>query len=112
MTQLSDSETSKGLTPPLRMEIRILDLGRDMNRVDVSVYVGVHNTIHRSVVVRNDPCGELPLLVESDLYKWVAWLMREHTERQLPAKKRAERWLNRHPQWLAPSRVAPPVDRP
>lgn len=112
MTQLSDSETSKGLTPPLRLEIRVLDLGRDMNRVEVYVYVGVYNTMRRSVVVLNDSCGELPLPVESDLYKWVAWLLREHTERQLPSKRRLELRLNRHPQWPAQSRVGPPADCP
>jgi hypothetical protein len=102
MTQRERSEHQWATRPPLKLEITLLDLPRDRIRVDVQARVGVYTTMHRSVLVDTDALGDMPLAVESDLYKWVAWLIEEQQERCKPEKKRRSSRQARHPDWPSP----------
>lgn len=103
MTQSERSEHQYAKSPPLRLEITLLDLPGELERVDVGVFVGTYKTMHRSVLVARDALGEIPLTVESDLYKWVAWLLQEQQQRAMPESKRHRQKAARHPQWPSPT---------
>ena len=103
MTEPERSEDLSAFRPPLRLEISLQDLPADLERVDVIAYVGAHRTMHRSVVVALDAVGDIPLTVESDLYKWVSWLLEEQRQRARAGKKRSWPRPPRHPQWPSPT---------
>lgn len=103
VTQSERSEHDFATKPPLRLEIALMDLPSEFVRVDVSVFVGTYKTMHRSVLVKLDAVGELPLTVEADLYKWVSWLVAEQVVRSMPERKRLRLQRQRHPQWPAPT---------
>lgn len=102
MTESERSERHFSTRPPLKLEITIHDLPKDLVRVDVQTFSGVYRTMFRSVIVGCDSQGDVPLTVEADLYKWVAWLLEAERERRLPARKRHMRRATRHPDWPPP----------
>jgi hypothetical protein len=103
MNQRERSEHQWATRPPLKLEITLLDLPRDLIRVDVQARVGIYQTMHRSVLVGVDVLGDIPLTVEADLYKWVAWLIGEQQERCKPEKKQRSSQRVRHPNWPSPA---------
>lgn len=104
--QSERSEHQWAFSPPLRLEISIHDLPKALVRVDVQTKVGVYTTMHRSVVVGLDAFGDVPLTVEADLYKWVAWLLAAERERHMPERKRQQHSPTRHPNWPSPGQLS------
>lgn len=105
---MTESRAERGTTfllPPLSMEIVIEQVVKDHCIVRVRCRSGAHCFIHRAIVSRYDATDNIDVLVESGLYKWIAWLLGFEAQRRQESSSR--RWQSRLPlpEWPAPDPV-------